>query len=53
MEETDDGCDIWANVDFGHGFVEVRCTRQGKHEAHICNVVLTPNRADKNIFEEE
>lgn len=56
-----DNCDVWADVDFGHGLVSVRCTETGKHEDHICHVRLvketTTQMADnmpinrRNIFE--
>ncbi len=36
----DENCDIWADVDFGHGTVEVRCTKTGVHDGHKCEVVL-------------
>lgn len=35
-----DNCDVFADVDFGHGSVEVRCTQVGKHENHKCEVIL-------------
>jgi hypothetical protein len=37
---VDENCDIWADVDFGHGTVEVRCTKTGVHDDHKCEVVL-------------
>lgn len=47
-------CDIFANVDFGHGMVEVRCTETGEHRVHQCNVILTrSNPQQSNLFEEE
>jgi hypothetical protein len=47
-------CDIYADVDFGHGPVEIRCTVRGAHTVHICNVVMriTAKREDFNIFSE-
>lgn len=37
-------CDVWADADFGHGKVEIRCTKTGPHEFHTCNVLLrTPD----------
>lgn len=37
-------CDIWADVDFGHGPVEVRCTQLGEHENHKCEVAIYPEK---------
>lgn len=34
-------CDIWGDVDFGHGPVEVRCTQQGPHANHRCEVFIS------------
>lgn len=61
-----ENCDIWADVDFGHGPVEVRCTKTGPHEDHSCNVLFVEetitNYADntpvngfnhrRNVFED-
>lgn len=58
-------CGVWADVDFGHGPVEIRCTKIGEHEHHACNVMMQdPHRAPvshaqarredhlrKNVFE--
>ena len=38
--KPDVNCDIWADVDFGHGPVEIRCTRTGDHETHSCYVMI-------------
>jgi len=27
-------CDVWAQVDFGKGRVEVRCTQKDEHDVH-------------------
>lgn len=35
-------CDIWGEVDFGRGPVDVRCTELGNHTTHICTIVLNP-----------
>lgn len=60
--DDDPNCDIFAEVDFGHGPVEIRCTQTGKHQQHRCEVMI-PSKADKaptlvpparqNIFERE
>lgn len=39
-------CNIWADVDFGRGPVEVRCTRTDKHERHICTVTLEVDKTN-------
>lgn len=53
-------CEVWADVDFGHGPVEIRCTKVGEHQHHICNVLLPDpqnevappgNRLTHNVFE--
>lgn len=31
-------CEIYADVDFGRGPVEVRCTMTGQHTQHRCSV---------------
>lgn len=41
-----ENCDIWADVDFGHGPVEVRCTQTGPHEDHSCNVVFLEEKVE-------
>lgn len=33
-------CDQWAEVDFGNGPVDVRCTEEGDHDVHKCNVIF-------------
>jgi hypothetical protein len=56
--DDDENCGIFAEVDFGHGPVEIGCTQTGKHEQHRCDVWITstppppaspPERT--NIFE--
>lgn len=39
-DPLDINCDVTGTVDFGKGFVEVRCTETDEHEDHICEVVL-------------
>jgi hypothetical protein len=34
-------CDVWSEVDFGKGPVEVRCTMLGKHNNHGCQIAFT------------
>jgi hypothetical protein len=49
-------CDFWADVNFGRGPVEVRCTLRGDHITHICTVVLAKtdsNPSQQNIFDQE
>lgn len=36
-------CNVWGEVDFGEGFVRVRCTEVGLHDIHKCVVVLIPD----------
>ena len=46
-------CEVFADVDFGNGRVEVRCTETGPHRNHICHVDLTrSDPQDTNLFEE-
>lgn len=45
--DDDENCDIFAEVDFGHGPVEIGCTQTGKHEQHRCDVWIT-STADKS-----
>ena len=35
-----DNCDFWADVDFGRGPVEIRCTIKGPHSRHMCVVEM-------------
>lgn len=58
MEQLD--CDIYADVDFGRGPVEVRCTMTGEHEVHACMIQFAPQYSEtpepkpetRNVFEE-
>lgn len=58
-----ENCNIWAEVDFGRGSVDIRCTETGEHENHKCNVIFVipeESKTDKeingfnhrNVFEE-
>lgn len=40
-DQREPNCDVWAEVDFGRGPVDVRCTDTGDHDAHVCIVVMT------------
>lgn len=40
VEDVGLNCDKWAEVDFGLGPVQVRCTRMDEHEEHGCVVVF-------------
>lgn len=42
--DVNENCDIFGDVDFGHGPVEVRCTRTGKHNDHKCEINLIPEK---------
>lgn len=33
-------CDVYGDVNFGRGVVEVRCTEVGEHKIHRCVVVI-------------
>lgn len=47
-----DDCDIYGDVDFGRGPVEVRCTMKGPHMVHRCDVLLFDEQAKKkNVFD--
>ena len=48
-----DECDFYADVDFGHGPVELRCTMKGSHMIHMCHVVFgtDTSKFDQNIFD--
>lgn len=50
----DENCDYTKMVDFGKGPVEVRCTRTGAHENHVCQVLLNGaiGIIHRNVFEE-
>jgi len=39
-EPEDLNCDLWAEVDFGRGPVEVRCTLTSEHDKHVCIVEM-------------
>ena len=40
-----ENCDVFADVDFGRGTVEVRCTITGPHSRHMCVVEMNDNAA--------
>lgn len=55
----DENCDQWVEVDFGHGPVEVRCTRKGDHKNHETYVVMedsvghAEDVVHKNVFDKK
>lgn len=45
-------CDVYADVDFGRGPVEVRCTEKGQHMVHQCSVILERSPAQsQSVFD--
>lgn len=42
--DGDANCDTFAEVDFGHGPVQIRCTQVGKHAQCRCEVMIPTNR---------
>lgn len=53
---TASDCDFYADVDFGRGPVEVRCTLRGEHIEHVCIVSLVKGESfpkQLNIFDQD
>lgn len=50
-----ESCEVYDFYDFGHGSVEIRCTKIGEHKQHRCLVILGHDSPveHKNIFEKE
>lgn len=46
-------CEVWFEVDFGRGLVELRCTQSGKHAQHRTEVFgpSSSGLQHRNVFE--